>query len=37
MNANDPLWSITVYDAFLAAQRQLMADRLKAFLGETPR
>lgn len=36
MNANDPLWSVTAHDAFKAAQRQLVADRLNAFLGEAP-
>lgn len=31
-----PLWTVTAYDEFLTARRQLVADRLNKFLGETP-
>lgn len=30
------LWAVDQYDAFLAARRQLVADRLNQFLGEAP-
>lgn len=30
------LWSVDQYEAFLAARRQLVADRLNQFLGEAP-
>jgi hypothetical protein len=34
--SNNSLWSIAQYDAFLAARRQLVSDRLNQFLGEAP-
>ena len=33
---DDVFWSVERYDDFLASRRQLVADRLNAFLGETP-
>lgn len=33
---DDLLWSVSAYNEFLVARRQLVADQLNAFLGETP-
>ncbi len=33
---DDALWSVERYDDFLTSRRKIVADRLNAFLGETP-